>query len=205
MIITFFDVKGIVDKEFVPTGQTMNSGFYCDVLRRLRENVRRRRPKIWREQTWLLHHDKALSHTSVIIQQFLVKKEMLVIPHPPYSPDLAPCYFFLFPKMKFKLKGRQFGTIEEIRSESQRVLDTLIEKDFQKAFQNGGDGGTVVYMREGTTSRVMEADMPYGEFYDFCSVSPKNFGFYLVSNVQSRNSKHSSLFLICVQIYTHRG
>jgi hypothetical protein len=46
MIITFFDVKGIVHKEFVPTGQTVNPGFYYDVLRRLRENMRRRRPKL---------------------------------------------------------------------------------------------------------------------------------------------------------------
>jgi hypothetical protein len=60
---------------------------------------------------------------------------MAVIPHIPYSPDLAPCDFFLFPKMKLKLKGRQFDTIEEIQAESQRVLDTLTEKDFQEAFQ----------------------------------------------------------------------
>jgi hypothetical protein len=40
MIATFFDVE-IVQKEFVQTGQTVNSGFYCDVLRGLRENVRR--------------------------------------------------------------------------------------------------------------------------------------------------------------------
>ena len=52
-----------------------------------------------------------------------------------YSPDLTPCDFFLFPKMKLNLKGRRFGTIEEIQAESQRVLDTLIEKDFQEAFQ----------------------------------------------------------------------
>jgi hypothetical protein len=50
---------------------------------------------------------------------------MDTIPHPPYSPDLAPCDFFLFPKMKFKLKGRWFDTTEEILAESQRVLDTL--------------------------------------------------------------------------------
>jgi len=60
---------------------------------------------------------------------------MAVIPHPLYSPDLALCDFFLFPKMKLKLKGRQFDTIEEIQAKSQRVLDTLIEKDFQEAFQ----------------------------------------------------------------------
>jgi hypothetical protein len=45
-------------------------------------------------------------------------------------PDLAPWDFFLFPKMKLKLKGRRFDIIEEIRTESQRVLNTLIEKDF---------------------------------------------------------------------------
>jgi len=135
MIITFFDVKGIVHKASVPTGQTVNSGFYCDILRRLRENVRRRRPKRWREQTWPLHHDNAPFHTSVLTQQFLAKNKIAVIPHPPYSPDLTPCDYFLFPKMKLKLIGRRFDTNEEIQAESQRVLDSLIEKDFQEAFQ----------------------------------------------------------------------
>jgi hypothetical protein len=60
---------------------------------------------------------------------------MAVIPHPPYSPDLAPCDFVLFPKMKLKLKGRGFDDIEEIKAESQRVIDTLLEKDVQEAFQ----------------------------------------------------------------------
>jgi hypothetical protein len=60
---------------------------------------------------------------------------MAVIPHTPYSPDLAPCDFFLFPKMKLKLKGRRFDTIEEIQTESQRVLDMLREKDFHEALQ----------------------------------------------------------------------
>jgi hypothetical protein len=49
--------------------------------------------------------------------------------------DLAPSDFFRFPKMKLKLKGCRKDTVEEIRAESQRVLDTLTEKDFQEAFQ----------------------------------------------------------------------
>jgi hypothetical protein len=60
--------------------------------------------------------------------------KMTVITHPPYSSDLAPCDFFLFPKMKQKLKERQFDTIEEIQPESPRPLDTLTEKDDQEAF-----------------------------------------------------------------------
>jgi hypothetical protein len=60
---------------------------------------------------------------------------MAVIPHPPFSPDLAHCDFFLFPRMKLKVKGRRFDTIQEIQAESQRVLDSLAEKNFQEAFQ----------------------------------------------------------------------
>jgi len=55
---------------------------------------------------------------------------MAVTPHPPYFTDLAPCDFFLFPKMKLKLKGRRFDTAEEILAELQRVHDTLVGKDF---------------------------------------------------------------------------
>jgi hypothetical protein len=47
---------------------------------------------------------------------------------------LPPCDFFLFPKVKLKLKGRRFDTIEEIQAESQRVLDTVTEKDFKEVF-----------------------------------------------------------------------
>ena len=77
----------------------------------------------------------APSHTSVLTQQFLAKNKMAVAPHPPYSPDLAHCDLFLLPKMKLKLKGRRFDTIEEIQAESQTVLDTLIEKELQEAFK----------------------------------------------------------------------
>jgi hypothetical protein len=56
------------------------------------------------------------------------------------------------------------------------VLDILTEEDFQEAFQNGGDDGAGVYMQVGTNSRVMAANKPYGEFYDFDSVSPEYFG-----------------------------
>ena len=61
---------------------------------------------------------------------------MTVVPHPPYSPDLAPSDVFLFPKLKMKLKGRRFLTLEEIQAESQAVLHALRENDFQECFKN---------------------------------------------------------------------
>jgi hypothetical protein len=47
MLITLFDIKGIVHKEFVLAGQTVNSTYYCDVLCQLSENVRSLHPKLW--------------------------------------------------------------------------------------------------------------------------------------------------------------
>ena len=155
---------------------------------------------IWREQTCLLHHDNAPSHTAVLTHQFLAKNKIPVIPLPPYSPDLAPCDFSIFPKMKLKLKGRRFDTVEAIQAKTQKMLDPLTEKDFQEAFQNGGEGGTDVYMREGTTSRMTAADRPYGKFYDFCSVSPENFGSTLVEFIIPSGTPASPL--MCWVIYS---
>jgi transposase len=117
MLICYFDTEVIVHKEFVPPGQIVNGNFYCDVLRQLRENVQRKRPVKWQNNSWALHHDNAPAHTSLLVQQFLTSTKTTVIPHPLYSPDLAPCDFFIFPKMKLKLKGRRFESIEEIQAE----------------------------------------------------------------------------------------
>jgi hypothetical protein len=90
----------------------------------------------------------------------MVKQKMAVIPLPPYSPDLAPCDFFLIPKMKLKLKGCQFDAIEEIQAKLQRVLDTVARKGLP-----------------GSVPKMQETTRPYGEFYDFYSISPKYFGY----------------------------
>ena len=55
------------------------------------------------------------------------RKIIRLLPHPPYSPDLAPCDFYLFSKLKLKLQGHQFGTLENITDE----LHTLTENDFR--------------------------------------------------------------------------
>jgi len=132
MLICFFDQEGIVHREFVPPGITVNADFYCDVLRRLRENVRRKRPQKWQNQNLIIHHDNAPAHRSFKVSQFLAKNNMTVIPH---THPIWPRDFFLFPKLKLRMKGQTFDTIEEIQEESQRVLDTNPKRDFQGCFQ----------------------------------------------------------------------
>jgi len=66
MLICFFDQKGIVHKEFVLPGQRVNAAFYVEVLKRLRENVRRKRLDQWWNNTWLLHHDNVPAHAALL-------------------------------------------------------------------------------------------------------------------------------------------
>ena len=56
-------------------------------------------------------------------------------PQPPYSPDLAPCDFWLFPKLKEKLRGCYYETIEEMKEAVMKVIDTLTQEDFHGTFQ----------------------------------------------------------------------
>jgi hypothetical protein len=55
-----------------------------------------------------LHHDIAPAHSSYLIQSFLAKYGIPVVHQAPYSPDMAPCDFWLFPKLKRPLKGSRF-------------------------------------------------------------------------------------------------
>jgi hypothetical protein len=78
MLIIFFDIKGIVNKNFFLAGQTVNSAYYCDVLQRLRENVRRLLSELWRQKDWLMHYDNAPSHTSLFTRVLFTKNNMAV-------------------------------------------------------------------------------------------------------------------------------
>ena len=61
--------------------------------------------------------------------------EITTVPHPPYSLDLAPCDFCLFPKLKEKLRGCCYETIEEMKEAATKVIDTLTQEEFHGAFQ----------------------------------------------------------------------
>jgi hypothetical protein len=67
--------------------------------------------------------------------QSVTNNNMVIIHHPSYSPDLAPCNFALFPKLKTKLKGRHFETVSDIQRELQAVIDSINENYFHSAFE----------------------------------------------------------------------
>jgi hypothetical protein len=134
MIIIFFNINGIVHKEFVLAGQTVNSSYYCDVLSLLCENV------------WDFASNYGDKGTGCCITTtYSLKlpcspdnfwpKQHDCRPPPNLLAWLLPINFSLFPRLKIKLKGRHFNTIEVIKTKSQAVWNTPRKHDFQNAFK----------------------------------------------------------------------
>jgi len=82
-----------------------------------------------------LHHDNAPAHTALSVREFLATKQITVLEHPAYSPDLAPIDFFLFPKLKKILKERHFDHIDYISNNTTVALKAIPQNQFQNCFE----------------------------------------------------------------------
>ncbi|EGI71101.1 Mariner Mos1 transposase [Acromyrmex echinatior] len=98
--------------------------------------IHRIRPEYRDPENWSLLHDNAPSHTSLIVRQCLARNCVSVLNHPPYSPDLTPCDFSLFPKLKLKLKECFFDDIPTIQSASTQALEAIPQTELEYAFES---------------------------------------------------------------------
>jgi hypothetical protein len=94
-----------------------------EILARLHKAVRQRRPELWPD-AWILHHDNAPDDT-LAVREFLAKKLRMKLDHPPYSPGLALCDFWLFPKLKAALKGHRFSDTANIQGYATTILNSI--------------------------------------------------------------------------------
>jgi hypothetical protein len=81
-----------------------------------------------------MHH-----HTPHSIQVFLASYGIPVVQQPPYSPDMAPCDFWLFPQLNTVFKGKRFEDIDAIKKNASSKLNTIPEDSFRKCFQQWQD------------------------------------------------------------------
>lgn len=133
MLTVYFDARGTVHLEFAPPGETVNPALYLEVLKRLKRHV----VHVWADikDTAKLRKDHAPSHMSFIVANFLAQTNTPVIPYPPYSPDLAPCDFLLFPRLKRALKGKHWKTKGNIHKHVTMFPRDIPVEHFQGTFQ----------------------------------------------------------------------
>ena len=136
MPIVFFNIQDIVHFEFLPQSQTVNQTVYKEILWHLVRSVRDKRRSLREANAWALHHDNAPAHTALSICQFLAKRNIATLEHPPYSPDLALCDLFLFPKIKSVLKGTHFFNIDSIKKAMTTELKKIPENASQECIES---------------------------------------------------------------------
>ena len=89
---------------------------------------------MWKNASWILHHDNTPAHNALSVKRYLAKN-IPVMEHPPYSPDLATRDFFLFPKIKSVLKGTRFESVDAVKAKARQILNSITQDGLQHCFQ----------------------------------------------------------------------
>ena len=103
----FFDTTGMI--------YLRCKEYYVEVLREFSKRFRRKRPTPFKSGQWHFHLDNALVHNSILFTDYLSRMGIKTVRQPPYSPDLAPSEFWLFPKLKEKLRSCRYETTEDMK------------------------------------------------------------------------------------------
>ncbi|GFU01416.1 mariner Mos1 transposase [Trichonephila clavipes] len=82
--------------DLLPDNTTINSEVYCHQLEKLNDALQQKRSELINRKGVVFHQDNARPHTSLVTRQKLLQLEWDTMPHPPYSPDLAPSDYYLF-------------------------------------------------------------------------------------------------------------
>ncbi|GFU41331.1 putative mariner transposase [Trichonephila clavipes] len=89
-MLVFYYIHGIVYFTKFPEDQTVNQHYYLPLLAELHTKIRKKRSKLWKDKSSVLHKDYAPVHSALSVKRFLGKYCILVLYHPVYSLDLAP-------------------------------------------------------------------------------------------------------------------
>ncbi len=126
MLVVFFDFKGMLHYEFI-RGGTVDTPTFIGILSRFRVALLTKRPRQRRH----LHMDNAPAHGARDTRLHLLLTGQRTVPHPALSPDLAPSDFWLFPKVKLPLRGRQFRSLDELQTEVTRQIGLIPAAEYR--------------------------------------------------------------------------
>lgn len=149
MVTVFWDCEGVILVEPLPHGATINAERYVHSLDLLQQELKKSRPGKLHSRILLLQ-DNARPHTAKATMVAIRQKKWELLPHPPYSPDLAPSDYFLFGPMKESLRGVKYETEKALMSDLRKWIKAQPKEWFaaglrklperwQKCIESGGD------------------------------------------------------------------
>lgn len=133
LLCIWWNHRGIIHHELMPPGETITAEVYCEQLNRLRDAMTTKCPGLLNRNRVILQHDNARPHAAKKTQQKLKELGWEVLPHPAYSPDLAPSDYHLFRSLQHYLQGKKFLSMDDV----QNGLVKFFESKDESFFSNG--------------------------------------------------------------------
>lgn len=127
MLSVWWGVKGIIHWELLPAGCTITADLYCQQLDRVAAKLQGKQDRIY------FLHDNARPHIAKSTRKKLLKLGWITIPHPPYSPDLAPTDYHLFHSLANYLREKKFNDETDIKIE----IDTFFNQKSKDFYERG--------------------------------------------------------------------
>ena len=109
---SFWGAHGILFIDYLEKGKTVNSDYYTELLDRLSAKIKKKRPHMQKKKL-LFQQDNAPCHKSMKTMVKLNELNFELLPHPPYSPDLAPSDYWLFAYLKKSSKGKDLTAMKK--------------------------------------------------------------------------------------------
>lgn len=134
MATVFWDAEGILMIDYLQRGHTITGSYYAGLIPKLRESIDRKRPGKLAHKI-LFHQDNAPVHKSCIVMAAIQNAGFEILEHPPYSPDLAPSDYHLFPKLKENLRGKKYGDDNEVMTAVNGWFEEQPENFFLKGIE----------------------------------------------------------------------
>ena len=135
MLVIFFDWQGVIHKEFVPEGETINAVYYEGVMERLLNRIRRVTPGMCESGDWFLLHNNAPVPQRDIRQAVFGPMKSDCARPPSVFARFSTWWLLFVPKVKSHLKGRLFDSISDIQKAVTSTLNTTAKDDFYKGIQ----------------------------------------------------------------------
>lgn len=124
MLSVWWSMEGIVYFELLPAGFTITADIYAEQLDRVQNALIAKQPGLVNRKKVLLLHDNARPHTAIIVQQKIQSLDWELLPHPPYSPDIAPSDYYLFRSLQNNLTNMNFNNEDHVRAHIQSFFDS---------------------------------------------------------------------------------
>ena len=134
MLCIWWDQLGVIYYELLQPGETITGARYRTQLMRLSRALQEKRPQYeQRHEKVMLLHDNARPHVAQVVKTYLETLKWDVLPHPPYSPDIAPSDYHLFRSMAHGLAEQHFHYYEEAKN----WVDSWIAAKDEQFFRRG--------------------------------------------------------------------